>query len=48
MHEPAPLTPVALAWLPADEYADWPQRWPDLSDSPLLHDEAGEPVDHAT
>ena len=41
----APL-PVALAWLPADEYADWPQRWPDLGDSPLLHDEAGAPVTH--
>lgn len=39
--------PVALARLPADEYAAWPQRWPDLSDSPLLHDEDGEPVDHA-
>lgn len=44
--EPAPLMPVALAWLPADEYADWPRRWPDLSDSPLLHDEEGEPVSH--
>ncbi len=37
---------VALAWLPADEYAEWPQRWPDLADSPLLHDEDGEPVTH--
>lgn len=42
------IPPVALAWLPADEYAAWPQRWPDLSDSALLHDEDGEPVDHAT
>lgn len=41
----API-PAALAWLPADEYADWPQRWPDLTDSPLLHDEDGEPVTH--
>ena len=41
----API-PVALAWLPADEYADWPQRWPDLTDSPLLHDEDGMPVTH--
>ncbi len=38
--------PVALAWLPADEYAEWPQRWPDLSDSSLLHDEDGKPVTH--
>ena len=41
------LPPVALAWLPADEYAEWPQRWPDLADSPLMHDENGEPVSHA-
>lgn len=41
------LPPVALAWLPADEYAEWPQRWPDLADSPLMHDENGEPVTHA-
>ncbi len=46
--EPSTRMPVALAWLPADEYADWPQRWPDLADSALLHDEDGEPVDHAT
>ncbi len=45
--EPAGQFPVALAWLPADEYAAWPARWPDLADSPLLHDEAGEPVSHA-
>ena len=45
--EPATLMPVALAWLPADEYAEWPQRWPDLGDSPLMHDEDGEPVTHA-
>jgi hypothetical protein len=38
---------VALAWLPADEYAEWPQHWPDLADSPLLHDDEGEPVSHA-
>ena len=30
-----------------DEYAEWPQRWPDLADSPLMHDENGEPVTHA-
>ena len=41
------LPPVALAWFPADEYAEWPERWPDLGDSPLLHDEDGEPVSHA-
>ncbi len=45
--ESAPPVPVALAWLPADEYAEWPQRWPDLADSPLMHDENGEPVSHA-
>lgn len=45
--EPAPPVPVALAWLPADEYAESPQRWPDLADSPLLHDDEGEPVSHA-
>ncbi len=39
--------PVALAWLPADEYDEWPQRWPDLADSPLLHDDDGETVSHA-
>lgn len=41
-----PLKPVALAWLPADEYAEWPQHWPDLADSPLLHDDEDEPVSH--
>ena len=46
--ESSAIPPVALAWLPADEYAAWPQRWPDLSDSALLHDADGEPVDHAT
>ena len=45
--EPAGQVPVALAWLPADEYAAWPARWPDLADSPLLLDEAGATVSHA-
>jgi tetratricopeptide (TPR) repeat protein len=45
--ESSALPPVALAWFPADEYADWQQRWPDLADSPLMHDEDGEPVTHA-
>lgn len=45
--ESSSLPPVALAWLPADEYAEWPQRWPDLADSPLMHDDNGEPVTHA-
>ncbi|MGH3493133.1 MAG: SEC-C metal-binding domain-containing protein [Sciscionella sp.] len=45
--QPASPMPVALAWLPADEYAEWPQRWPDLADSPLMHDENGEPVTHS-
>lgn len=46
VRKPAPPVPVALAWLPADEYAAWPERWPDLADSPLLHDDEGEPVSH--
>ncbi len=45
--ESSSVPPVALAWLPVDEYAAWPQSWPDLGDSPLLNDEDGEPVDHA-
>ncbi len=45
--EPAGQVPVAVAWLPAAEYAAWPARWPDLADSPLCHDEVGEPVSHA-
>jgi tetratricopeptide (TPR) repeat protein len=45
--EPVGQVPVALAWLPSDEYAAWPQRWPDLADSPLCHDEFGDPVTHA-
>lgn len=45
--EPAGQALVALAWLPADEYAAWPQRWPDLADSPLCHDEDGDPISHA-
>ena len=44
--DPAPPIPVAVAWLPADEYAEWRQRWPDLADSPLLHGDEGEPVSH--
>lgn len=45
--EPAGQVAVAVAWLPAAEYAAWPARWPDLVDSPLCHDEVGEPVSHA-
>jgi hypothetical protein len=39
--EPAGQVRVAVAWLPAAEYAAWPARWPDLVDSPLCHDEGG-------
>jgi hypothetical protein len=45
--EPGGHVPVALAWLPADEYAAWPARWPDLADSPLLRGESGATVSHA-
>lgn len=45
--EPAERALVAVAWLPSDEYAAWPARWPDLADSPLLLDEAGGTVSHA-
>ncbi len=45
--EPAGQVVVAVAWLPAAEYAEWPSRWPDLVDSPLCHGEGGEPVSHA-
>jgi len=39
--------PVTVAWLPADEYVDWPVHWPDLADSELLLcNERGGPVTH--
>ena len=42
------MMPLAVAWLPADEYADWPERWPDLADSDLvLDEEEGGSVTHA-
>lgn len=42
------LMPLTVAWLPAEEYAEWPARWPDLADSPLVQDEArGRAVTHA-
>lgn len=31
--EPTGTMPLAVAWLPADEYPDWPARWPDLADA---------------
>ena len=37
--EPSGMMPLMVAWLPADEYADWPVRWPDLADSDLVQDE---------
>ena len=46
--EPTGMMPVTVAWLPADEYAEWPAHWPDLADSDLLLDqEHGCPVTHA-
>lgn len=39
-------TSVAWAWLPASEYADAVQHWPDLADAELLRDDAGRLVDH--
>jgi hypothetical protein len=46
--EPTRLAPSAVAWLPADEYADWPTNWPDLADSDLVQDEErGGSVSHA-
>lgn len=40
--------PVASAWLPREEYAAWPDRWPDLAGSDLIEDPDGGAVDHAT
>lgn len=40
--------PVAWAWLPADEYTDLEQRWPDIADGPAVRDDGGGLVDHAT
>ena len=37
--EPTGKTPVTVAWLPADEYPEWPTHWPDLADSDLVQDE---------
>ena len=39
--EPPAMMPVTVAWLPAEEYAEWPAHWPDLADSDLLLDEEG-------
>ncbi len=39
---------LTVAWLPADEYPDWPTQWPDLADSNLVQDEErGDSVAHA-
>lgn len=46
--EPTGMMPLTVAWLPADEYPDWPTRWPDLADSDLVQDEQhGGSVPHA-
>src|SRR4051794_4554728 len=37
--EPTGMMPLMVAWLPADEYPDWPTRWPDLADSDPVRDE---------
>lgn len=45
--EPSETMPLTVAWLPAEEYAEWPARWPDLADSDLVLDEEhGGSVDH--
>jgi hypothetical protein len=42
------MLPVTVAWLPAEEYAEWPEHWPDLAGSALLQDEKhGGTVAHA-
>src|SRR5215213_3232680 len=46
--EPTRMMPLAVAWLPAEEYAEWPAHWPDLADSDLVQDEEhGGSVPHA-
>lgn len=46
--EPTGMMPLAVAWLPADEFPDWPTQWPDLADSDLVQDEEhGGSVTHA-
>jgi SEC-C motif len=46
--EPTGMMPLTVAWLPADEYAEWPAQWPDLADSDLvLDEETGGSVAHA-
>jgi tetratricopeptide (TPR) repeat protein len=46
--EPTGMMPLTVAWLPADEYPEWPTRWPDLADSDLVLDEEhGGSVAHA-
>ena len=37
--EPTGMMPLTVAWLPADQYTDWPTLWPDLADSELVLDE---------
>lgn len=39
--------PVALAWLPADEYTHLEDRWPDIADGPAVRDDGGGVVPHA-
>ncbi len=46
--EPTGMMPLTVAWLPADEFPDWPTRWPDLADSDLVQDDKhGGSVPHA-
>lgn len=40
--------PVAWAWLPADEYPHLEQHWPDIAGAPIVRDETGGLVGHAT
>jgi tetratricopeptide (TPR) repeat protein len=46
--EPTGPMPLTVAWLPADEYPDWPTQWPDLAASDLVRDEEhGGSIGHA-
>jgi len=39
-------SPVTWAWLPAEEYAELTERWPDLADSALVLNETGDLVSY--
>jgi len=48
IRESTAMLPVTVAWLPAEEYAEWSGHWPDLANSVLLQGaEGGGAVTHA-